>query len=599
MTHTTDHLIRPEQAVTLHGLFLERARISPEAVAYRYFNGGSWQDMTWMAAKKEVARWQKALIAEGLSPGDRVGLMLRNCPEWVVFDQAALSLGLVVVPLYTVDRPDNIAYIANDAEIRVLLFETEIQWNALKSVKAQLHNVKRFISLSEIQDSGEQRLACSNDWLPENAELQEGFCKDRDALATIIYTSGTTGSPKGVMLSHHNIVYNAYAGLLAFPIGQGDVMLSFLPLSHSFERTVGYYISIMAGSTIAFSRSIQFLLDDMGVIRPTILVSVPRIYERIYNSVQVALEKGTALSRWLFQLTEKIGWGIFEYRQGRAGWQVSFLLWPALRRLVADKVMLRFGGRLRLSISGGAPLPPEISKLFVSLGLPLLQGYGLTETSPIVSANRMNNNFPASAGLPLHGIEVKIGESDALLVRSPCNMLGYWKNREATDAMISPDGWLNTGDTARISDTGHIYITGRIKEIIVMSNGEKVPPADMQHAILRDRLFEQVMVWGEGKPGLVALAVLNPEAWARLAGEIGIDPDAPQSLKDRRAEKKVLERIASQVREFPGYARISRVLLLLEPWSIENGLLTPTLKLKRGKVFDRYSKEIEEFYSRY
>lgn len=598
MTHNTDHIIRPEQAVTLHGLFLERAKLSPESIAYRHFDGSAWRNITWQAAKQEVARWQAALLSEGLSAGDRVGVMLKNCPEWIWFDQAALSLGLVVVPLYTVDRPDNIAYIVNDAEIRVLLFEN--QWKALQGGCAQLSCVKRFVSLSNIDDPEEQRLLPASKWLPKNAELQDHpVPRDRDALATIIYTSGTTGHPKGVMLSHHNIVYNAYAGLLAFPIGPGDVMLSFLPLSHSFERTVGYYISIMAGSTVAFSRSIQVLLEDMQIIRPTILVSVPRIYERIYNSIQMNLEKGTAFSRRLFSLTEETGWRRFEYHQGRASWHPSLLLWPILERLVASKVLTRLGGKLRLSISGGAPLQPDISKLFVSLGLPLLQGYGLTETSPIVSANRMNNNFPASAGLPLHGIEVRIGEHDALLVRSPCNMLGYWKNVAATEAMISADGWLNTGDTARISETGHIYITGRLKEIIVMSNGEKVPPADMQHAILRDRLFDQAMVCGEGRPCLVLLAVLNPENWAKFATEMGLDPDAPESLKDRSAEKKILERVAFQIREFPGYAKITRALLLLEPWSIENGLLTPTLKLKRGKVVERYGKEIDAFYSRY
>lgn len=599
MSHNTDHLIKPEQAVTLHGLFFERVRLSPDAIAYRHFDAGYWHDMTWRKVRNEVARWQAALLAEGLAPGDRVGLMLRNCPEWVMLDQAALSLGLVVVPLYTMDRPENAAYIANDAQIRVMLFESENQWKSLKSVGTHLGCVQRFVSLTKIGDTDESRLVSASDWLPDRAQLQDSRCNDRDAMATIIYTSGTTGHPKGVMLSHHNILYNAYAGLLAFPIGPGDTLLSFLPLSHSFERTVGYYISIMSGATVAFSRSIQLLLDDMQVIRPTILVSVPRIYERIYNSVHTNIEKASRPLRMAFHLTENIGLRRFEYRQGRAHWHPALLLWPVLERLVASKVMMRFGGRLRLSISGGAPLQKDISRLFISLGLPLLQGYGLTETSPIISANRVDNNFPDSAGLPLDGIEVRIGEHDALLVRSPSNMMGYWKNEAATAAMISRDGWLNTGDTARISETGHIYITGRLKEIIVMSNGEKVPPADMEHAILRDRLFEQLMVCGEGRPCLVALAVLNAENWAALAREIGIDPDTPESLKDRRAEKRVLERMARQIREFPGYAKISRVLLLLEPWGIENGLLTPTLKLKRMKVSEYFSKEIEEFYSRY
>lgn len=597
MTHNTDHLIRPEQASTLHGLFLEREKRSPDCIAYRHFDSGAWHDITWKEAKRQVARWQAALLSEGLAAGDRVGIMLRNCPEWVYFDQAALSLGLVVVPLYTIDRPENVAYIARDAEIRVLLFEN--QWKSLKGVIDQLNGISRFVSLSDVEGDEETRLVPAGAWLPQKADLREMQHRDMDELATIIYTSGTTGHPKGVMLSHRNILSNAYAGLLHFPIGPGDVMLSFLPLSHSFERTVGYYISIMAGSTVAFSRSIQLLFEDFLTVRPTVLVSVPRIYERIYNSIRMNLDKGSGLSRMLFSLTVGTGWRRFEHRQGRASRHPSLLFWPVLKHLVADKVMNRFGGRLRLSISGGAPLQPDISKFFVSLGLPLLQGYGLTETSPIVSANKLNDNFPASAGLPLQGIDVKIGEHDALLVKGHCNMMGYWKNKAATEAMISPDGWLNTGDTARISETGHIYITGRIKEIIVMSNGEKVPPADMQHAILRDSLFDQVMVCGEGRPCLVAIAVLNPENWAVLASEIGLDPDSPGSLKERRAEKKVIERIAPRIREFPGYARINRALLLLDPWSIENGLLTPTLKLKRGKVLEKYSKELEELYSIY
>ncbi|HQT25537.1 MAG TPA: AMP-binding protein [Burkholderiales bacterium] len=350
MSHNTDHLVRPEEAVTLHGLFLERARRSPQSPAYRHFDGNSWKDISWNEAKNEVGRWQAALLAEGLSPGDRVGIMLKNCPEWVYFDQAAMSLGLVVVPLYTVDRPENVAYISKDAGIRVLVFEN--QWKSLKGVSAELDCIRRFVSLTNVDDPEEQRLLPASKWLPENAELAELVPRDREALATIIYTSGTTGHPKGVMLSHHNIVYNAYAGLLHFPIGPGDVMLSFLPLSHSFERTVGYYISIMAGSTVAFSRSIQLLLEDMQIVRPTILVSVPRIYERIYNSIQVSLEKGSPFSRMVFSMTEKTGWRRFEHQQNRASWHPSLLLWPILKRLAADKVLGRFGGRLRLSISG-------------------------------------------------------------------------------------------------------------------------------------------------------------------------------------------------------------------------------------------------------
>jgi long-chain acyl-CoA synthetase len=259
-------------------------------------------------------------------------------------------------------------------------------------------------------------------------------------------------------------------------------------------------------------------------------------------------------------------------------------------------VMDRLGGRLKLSISGGAALPPKVSRLFIALGLPLIQGYGMTETSPVISANRIDHNYPSSVGLPLPGIEVSIGDEQALLVRGPSNMLGYWHNPEATRAMIDQNGWLNTGDTARIGENGHIYITGRLKEIIVLSNGEKVPPADMEDAILHERLFEQVMVYGEGRPVLVVLAVVNPDKWKEFAVQVGVRHDMPESLHDSRIEKEVLQRIAGQLREFPGYAKVRRVLLLTEPWSIENGLLTPTLKLKRAKVLAHYEKEIEQLY---
>ena len=598
MPDNQDHIITPEQAATLHGLFVERAKRTPDAIAYRYFdtNDNAWLSMTWAQARDQMARWQAALMREGLAVGDRVGIMLRNCPQWVLFDQAALSLGLVVVPLYTEDRQDSVAYIINDAGVKVLLFENSEQWQALRSVCAQLPCMQRMISLDRIVGHDEARLLCAEEWLPAHAVLVEERGRERDALATIMYTSGTTGRPKGVMLSHRNILFDAHAALLTCPVAGTDTMLSFLPLSHAFERTVGYYICVMAGVTVAYARSVQLLSEDLQTIRPTILVSVPRIFERVYGAIRAKLEDASPLRRKLFTLAVNVGWRLFEYEQGRAGWHSSLLLWPLLKHLVASKVMARLGGRLRLTLCGGAALQPEISRIFIALGLPILQGYGLTETSPIVCANRLNNNFPSSVGLPLPGVEVRINEQSALLVKGQNVMLGYWNNAEATRAMIDADGWLNSGDIASISESGHITITGRLKEIIVMSNGEKISPADMEQAILRDRLFDLVMVYGEGRPYLTALAVVNPAGWAHLAQEVGVRADIPESLHDPRIEQQVLQRIADQIKEFPGYAMVRRVLLLTEPWSVDNGLLTPTLKVKRGSVVERFAKEIDQLY---
>ncbi|RFC40100.1 MAG: long-chain acyl-CoA synthetase [Candidatus Nitrotoga sp. CP45] len=598
MSDNNDHIITPEQAATLHGMFVERVKRSPDALAYRYFdaNVNSWLSMTWAQARDQTARWQAALMREGLAAGDRVGVMLRNCPQWVLFDQAALSLGLVVVPLYTEDRQDSVAYIINDAGVKVLLFESAEQWQALRSVCAQLPCIQRMISLDRVAGHNEARLLCAQEWLPVHAVLVEERGRERDALATIMYTSGTTGRPKGVMLSHRNILFDAHAALMTCPIAGTDTMLSFLPLSHAFERTVGYYICVMAGVTVAYARSVQLLSEDLQIIRPTILVSVPRIFERVYGAISAKLVEVSPLRRKLFALAVNVGWRRFEHEQGRAGWDLSLLLWPLLNHLVASKVMARLGGRLRLTLCGGAALQPEISRVFIALGLPILQGYGLTETSPIVCANRLNSNFPSSVGLPLPGVEVRIGEQGALLVKGQNVMLGYWNNAKATRAMIGEDGWLNSGDIASISESGHITITGRLKEIIVMSNGEKISPADMEQAILRDRLFELVMVYGEGRPYLTALAVVNPAVWADLAQGVGVRAGMPELLHDPRIEQQALQRIADQIKEFPGYAKINRVLLLTEPWSVDNGLVTPTLKVKRGSVVERFAKEIEQLY---
>jgi long-chain acyl-CoA synthetase len=589
-------VITPQQAVTLHGLFLERVRRTPDKVAYRHFIRNEWRDYSWREMRDEVGRWQAALGTLGLQRGDRVAIMLRNCPYWMMFDQAAMSLGLVVVPLYTVDRPDNIAYIVNNSEVKVLLFESAEQWQALRTVRDQMRSVLCFVSIDEIRNSNDHSLQSMVEFLPEAARLQSALSAQADDLASIVYTSGTTGRPKGVMLSHLNILSNAHACLDTFTVRGDDLFLSFLPLSHTFERTLGYYLPVMTGATVAFARSIPQLSEDMQTLRPTLLISVPRIYERIYAAIRTKLDEGSPLKRRLFHLAVETGWARFEYAQGRGPWKAWFLLWPLLQKLVAQKILDRLGGRLRTAISGGAALAPEISRVFVGLGLPVVQGYGLTETSPVISGNHLEHNFPDSVGQPIRDVQVRLGDQGELLVKGPNVMKGYWNNPEATRELIDADGWLNTGDVAHISDTGHIYITGRTKDIIVMSNGEKIPPTDMEIAMLHDPLFDQVMVFGEAHPYLVVLGVVNPEGWQHFAQEVGIRADMPEALSDSRVEAKVLRRIARNLRGFPGYAKVNRVLLMREPWTIENGLLTPTLKIKRGELAQHYATQIRELY---
>jgi long-chain acyl-CoA synthetase len=433
-------------------------------------------------------------------------------------------------------------------------------------------------------------------WLPDDGVAVAHVPSDMHALATIVYTSGTTGRPKGVMLSHHNILSNAAGASTVVTITHNDILLSFLPLSHMFERTCGYYLSMMTGATTAYARSVQQLGEDLQTIRPTKLISVPRIYERVYTAIKAKLDSGPAFRRWLFEKAVAVGWARFEREQRRCGWQASFLLWPLLKVLVADKITARMGGRLTAAIAGGAALSPEVSKVFIGLGLPVVQGYGLTETSPIACANSERDNLPASVGKALPGVEVRLGEKDALMIRGPNVMLGYWNNPQATQAMISPEGWLNSGDTARIDAQGHVFITGRLKEIIVMSNGEKIPPVDIEAAIMQDRLFDQVMLIGEGKPYLSVIAVLNQDEWKVFASQHDAASDAA-ALRTPPIEKALLARIALQMKAFPGYAQVRRITACIEPWTVEDGMLTPTLKLKRNRVMERFAGELDQMYS--
>ncbi|MGH8750147.1 MAG: AMP-dependent synthetase/ligase [Burkholderiales bacterium] len=594
--HQVD-IIPVATARTLSGMFRERVLRTPDAVAYREFNTrhDNWRDYTWAQMQRQITRWQAALRGEALQPGERVALMLKNCTAWVMMDQAALGLGLVVVPLYTVDRPDNVAYILKDAGIKLLLLENQEQWQQLNAVRAQWEDcgLRRILVLNGVGGENDERLMAVEDWLPEAGAADMQTLGQSEELATIVYTSGTTGRPKGVMLSHRNILSNSYSSLQILPVHTDDLFLSFLPLSHTLERTVGYYLAVMAGAATVYARSIPQLAEDLASQRPTLLVSVPRIYERVYAGIKTKLDEGSGLKRFLFNLTVDVGWSRFEHAQGRGPWGFSHMLWPLLNQLVASKVMARLGGRIRGAMSGGAALPPDISRIFIGLGLPLLQGYGLTETSPVACGNPRENNMPASIGLPIPGVEVKIGEKNALLIRGPNIMLGYWNNPQATRAMIDAEGWLNSGDTARLDEQGRVYITGRLKEIIVMSNGEKVPPVDMEAAIARDSLFEQSLVLGEGKPYLALLAVLNAEQWKKTAREAGL---GAADLENEKTQKLVLERVARQVRDFPGYAQIRRAALTLEPWTVENGLLTPTLKLKRTRIMEQYRGKIEKLY---
>lgn len=592
-------LIPAAQAKTLAGLLLERVRRSPDAVAYIQYDRRSahWVEYSWREIGIEVGRWQAALQRENLAPGDRVAIQMSNRREWVLFDIAALGLGLVTVPLYTVDRPENIRHILEDAGVRLLLLESGEQLAALAPIAETLRRLDGILVLEQAPETPAVEMTPISAWLADAQGTAKDEVTDGKDLATIVYTSGTTGPPKGVMLSHSNILWNAEASLSCIRAYPQDRFLSFLPLSHTLERTGGYYLPMMAGSTVAYARSIPQLAEDLTITRPTVLIAVPRIFERVHARIREKLKHEPAAARMLFEAAVAVGWSRFLRAQGRGPWTPGMPFFPLLDRLVGRKVRARLGGRLRIAVSGGAPLSGEIARFFIGLGIPLVQGYGLTEASPVVSVSPLEDNIPESIGLPLPDVELRVAAQDELLVRSPGVMLGYWNNPNASADAIDAGGWLHTGDQVHIDPARHLFITGRLKDVIVLSNGEKVSPADLEMAIDLDPLFAQTLIMGEARPYLTALVVLDPDAYRELATEKGLDPDLSRARLDTRLEEILAARIGELLKSFPGHVKIPRVGVVEEPWTIESGTMTPTMKLKRASIVAEYEGDVERLYA--
>lgn len=581
---------------TLPALLQWRIGQTPSEEAYRQFDPGSgkWKSFSWRRIGEEVGRWRRALKAENLARGDRVAILMPNGIPHVAMDLAALSCGYVPVPMHALDNPDSIAFILKDSGAAVLLVDSAERWQAIVKSAQPGPSLKRVVCAKGAGDQPEGGLVVALEQWLQSATLHAGLPQEDiapDDLAAIVYTSGTTGRPKGVMLSHRNVVSNVKAIARRLPPRPDDVFLSFLPLSHTFERTCGYYFPIAAGACVAFARSVKQLPEDMKEVRPTVLISVPRIYERIYARV---MEQRTALGagqRAIFDAAIAIGGARFDARQG--GTEPSTrdrIAWPVLERLVAARVLAEFGGRLRMALSGGAPIGEPVVRFFLSLGLDLLQGYGMTESSPVVSVNTPDDNECRSVGRPLDGVGVGLGENQELLVRGPNVMIGYWNQPDATLRVKGADGWLHTGDQARI-ENGRIFITGRIKDIIVTSTGEKIPPNDLETAILADPLFAQAMVVGENRPYLAVLAVLDPQVWDREKPRGGGNAGGIEA-------QFLLRRMAQAVKSFPSYATPHAVWWTTEPWTVDAGLLTPTLKNKRAAIAARFASEIERLYPR-
>lgn len=585
---------------TLPELLRWRVRTTPAGEAYRHFDAaaGRWIAQSWHEIDAEFELWRRALAAEALAAGERVAILMPNGIAHIAMDQAALSRGLVPVPMHAIDNADSIAYILADSGAAVLFVDTSERWQMIAATGQKLDQLRRVVCAGATERAGgDPRLVALDDWLASapgaNAPLADVTVAPDD-LAAIVYTSGTTGRPKGVMLSHANIVANVKAIAQRIAASPDDIFLSFLPLSHTFERTGGYYYPIAAGACVAYARSVPQLSDDLKHVRPTVLISVPRIYERIYALIMQHRASAGLVERALLDLTFAVGGRRFDALQAHGAASLADrLAWPLLKRFVADKVLAQLGGRLKVAVSGGAPIAEPVVRLFLALGLDILQGYGMTETSPVVSVNTIGDNDPRSVGHVLDGVEVRLGDNDELQVRGPSVMLGYWHKPEETRRVKDADGWLHTGDQARI-ENGRITITGRIKDILVTSTGEKIAPVDLETAILTDPLFEQALVVGEQRPFLAALVVLDAKEWVQEKERL-----AARGQQGGAAERAaLLARIAAAVKAYPSYATPRAVWWTLDPWTIAAGLLTPTLKNKRPALERRFAAEIEQVYAK-
>jgi len=545
--------------------FFARHLTRPAHALFRHYADGAWRDVTVAEIAALARQWQAAFRRDGLVVGDRVAICARNGVNWVAVDVAALGLGLVVVPLYVDDNAENIAWCVGTADARLLIVENSRVAAALAKCAGAAQPLPPLVVLRP--DDGEMAATLATFLPAATAELTVAELAD-DTLATICFTSGTAGRPKGVMLSHANIIANVGQCAQTGMARPDDVFLSILPLSHMFERTGGYYLPLSLGAQVVFSRGVAHIADDLATQAPTVIFAVPRIFERFRARIDASLAKSPAKRR-LFDACVARG---FRVATGQ-GSALDRLLVPGLRKLVGKPVLARLGGRLRLAVVGGAALDPTLAHAFIGLGLGMLQGYGMTEASPVIAVNLDDDNVPESVGPPLPGVEVRLSDNGELLVRGRNVMLGYWKNPEATHSTLTEDGWLHTGDLAEIRG-GKIFIRGRAKDILVLSNGEKMPPQDAEFAILHDPVFEQVMLVGEGRPFVVLLAVTQ-----------------------ETDEKVLIKRANDKLRDFPRWTRVRRVVMQKEPWSVDNGLLTPTLKLKRPILMKRLAPQIEAAYT--
>jgi long-chain acyl-CoA synthetase len=590
---------------TLNELFLGAiARFRTRPVAMRRKTNGSWSELSYTDLYERVKAVSHALAALGVRTGDRVAILSENRPEWAIADYATLALGAADVPIYPTLPARQAAYILRDAGAVVAFVSSQSQLDKLREVQAECPALRHIVTFDAVATPGdaltlaaliaEGREAPAGPW--EAAARRVGA----DDLATLIYTSGTTGDPKGVMLSHGNITSNVVLSLTRIQLSDVDECLSFLPLSHIFERMAGHYLMLQCGVLINYAGGIDTVSADMLERRPSVMLSVPRLYEKIHARVQESAASGSTLKRRIFRWAAATGARWAEAKSaGRVptGLRLSHRL---ADRLVFSKLRERTGGRLRFFVSGGAPLNPEIARFFYAAGLPILEGYGLTETSPVIAVNTFEDFRIGTVGKPIPRAEVRIAADGEILTRGPSVMRGYYHREEATREVLTPDGWFHTGDIGELSPDGFLKITDRKKDLIVTAGGKNIAPQPIENRVKTSRYVTNAVMLGDRRSFPIMLLVPNLpvlHGWARHRG-LAVTDDA--ALLAHPATMDKLEReVKRTLHDLARFELPKRFVLVPQDFSLEAGEMTPTLKVRRRVVEERYRSQIEAVYAEF
>jgi len=591
----------PTSVSTLTELFLKAASYNkPDCLMSKI--GGTYQPISTAELVDRVRRLSKALLELGVERGDRVALMAENGPHWPTVDFATLCAGAVLVPVYPTLLPDQSSYIAGNCGAKVVIAETAAHLEGFLANIDKLPDVRHFVLIKGT--SSDPRVITLDKLIEKGAGADAAEFEARaravqpDDLATFIYTSGTTGTPKGVMLTHRNIASNVSSGLSVLGLDRKFVVLSFLPLSHSFERTVDYCY-FLEGCTIAYAESVALVSQNMAEVKPHVFVSVPRVYEKVYSKVQEGVAAGSPIKQKLFAWAVGVGRKALPYRlkrrkpPGLLGIQLGLA-----DKLVFSKIKARLGGRFEFAISGGAPLARDIAEFFWGAGLPIYEGYGLSETSPVISVNTREHVKMGAVGQPIPGVEVRIAEDGEILSKGPNIMKGYWGMEKETAEVIDSEGWFHTGDIGEVDSEGFLRITDRKKELIINAYGKNVAPAPIENTLKGSRFIGQAVVIGDRRKFLAALLVPDFEAlkpWAEKQG-IGV-ADNEKLIADPKVRELIGKEVTAVNANLAGFEKIVAWELLPNEFTLETGEITPTLKVKRRVINQKYGNVIDRLYA--